>query len=215
MFSKYCFQKDELDILLPLGKEIPCLEVTSFVYNLKGKFVVHVNVGSSVKYQAYDFHQVDLNSSLLEIQFEPPKSPLSKRDRLHDSDVTVFCVMMVNNAGEIWSLGILQHHYWFSLVENISKIVNPVLPGKLKGVLKRLASYINEAYCFRLQHLNTGAHDDLDSLDKLKLKILADLCLLKEAGENNFDEDMLLVEDLNETIFPDFDTSFKNIYSEK
>ena len=64
-------------------------------------------------------------------------------------------------------------------------------------------------------HLNTGAHDDLDSLDKLKLKILADLCLLKEAGENNFDEDMLLVEDLNNTIFPDFDTSFKNIYSEK
>ena len=214
--AKYCFQNDELDILLPLGKEIPCLEVASFVFNSDGKFIVHLNVGSSVEYQAYDFHQVDLNGSLLEIQFDPPKSKLSKRGFLHDASAeTVFCVILVNKACEIWSLGICKHHYWFSMVDNKAKIVTPVLPGKEKGILKRLASQINIAYNLRLQYLRSEEEEDLLKLDQQKLRIMSDMSLINRAGGDHFDNDMLYTEDQNETVFPEFDNSFKNVYSDR
>ena len=203
--------------MLPLGTEIPCLEVASFVFNSQGQFVVHVNVGSSVQYQAYDFHHVDLNGSLLEINYQPLKTTtLSKRGCLHDSsDDTVFCVVMVNSACEIWSLGIFKHHYWLSHVENISKIVTPVLPNKEKGVLKRLATQINLAYNFRLQYLKDNSEETLKQLDQIKLLIFTDIQLIKEAGTDNFDKDMMFIQDHNEITFPDFDNNFKNVYSDK
>ena len=126
-----------------------------------------------------------------------------------------FCVILVNKACEIWSLGICKHHYWFSMVDNKAKIVTPVLPGKEKGILKRLASQINVAYNLRLQYLRSQAEADLQKLNQLKLKILSDISLIHEAGRDNFDDDMLYTQDQNETVFPEFDNSFKNVYSDR
>ena len=205
-----------MDILIPKGTEIPCLQVACFEYTLANDFVIHVNVGESKDYGFYNFHHVDCNRTLLEIQFSAVKlAKCNKANPLHDlSDEIVLCIVFVNEACQIWSLGICKYHYWFHKLHPVLRIVYPIVPRSAsdRKAIQTMSSQMYTCFQARRESMANPTDVNMDALRQAQTVVLQSLKMSLQTNVFTVDEDMVLEHNLNVTVNDQFEEVNKDMY---